>query len=250
MLQVTRIIPSKPVLVLEGRRKSLIITDIHIGFESGMASNEIFVGKNSATDELIEELTQIIDAEKPDSIILLGDVKTSIKNITKIEWEQVPLFFKKIKEKCDVVLVPGNHDANIQRLAPENISMISAAGMVEENILLTHGHTMPPESFSHVNKIIIGHLHPVFFQEDSIINGQRVWVSIKTEKENVFPSRRGELEIVIVPSFNKYFYATHKREYKKSISPIINRVKTVSKAKIITLDGVIIGDETNLSQVI
>ena len=250
MLQATRIIPSKPVLVLEGKRKSLVITDIHIGFESSMASNEVFVGKNSATDELIEELTQIIDSEKPDSIILLGDVKASIKNITKIEWEQVPLFFKKIREKCDVVLVPGNHDANIQRLAPENISMISAAGMVEENILLTHGHTMPSENFSHVDKIIMGHLHPVFFQEDSIINGQRVWVSIKTEKENVFPSRRGELEIVIVPSFNRYLYATHKREYKKSISPIINRVKTVSKAKIITLDGVIIGDETNLSQVI
>lgn len=250
MLQATRIIPSKPVLVLEGKRKSLVITDIHIGFESSMASNEVFVGKNSATDELIEELTQIIDSEKPDSIILLGDVKTSIKNITKIEWEQVPLFFKKIREKCDVVLVPGNHDANIQRLTPENISMISAAGMVEENILLTHGHTMPSENFSHVDKIIMGHLHPVFFQEDSIINGQRVWVSIKTEKENVFPSRRGELEIVIVPSFNRYLYATHKREYKKSISPIINRVKTVSKAKIITLDGVIIGDETNLSQVI
>ena len=250
MLQATRIIPSKPVLVLEGKRKSLVITDIHIGFESSMASNEVFVGKNSATDELIEELTQIIDSEKPDSVILLGDVKTSIKNITKIEWEQVPLFFKKIREKCDVVLVPGNHDANIQRLTPENISMISAAGMVEENILLTHGHTMPPENFSHVDKIIMGHLHPVFFQEDSIINGQRVWVSIKTEKENVFPSRRGELEIVIVPSFNRYLYATYKREYKKSISPIINRVKTVSKAKIITLDGVIIGDETNLSQVI
>ena len=250
MLQATRIIPSKPVLVLEGKRKSLVITDIHIGFESSMASNEVFVGKNSATDELIEELTQIIDSEKPDSIILLGDVKTSIKNITKIEWEQVPLFFKKIREKCDVVLVPGNHDANIQRLTPENISMISAAGMVEENILLTHGHTMPSENFSHVDKIIMGHLHPVFFQEDSIINGQRVWVSIKTEKENVFPSRRGELEIVIVPSFNRYLYATYKREYKKSISPIINRVKTVSKAKIITLDGVIIGDETNLSQVI
>ena len=83
MLQVTRIIPSKPVLVLEGRRKSLVITDIHIGFESGMASNEVFVGKNSATDELIEELTQIIDSEKPDSVILLGDVKTSIKKYNK-----------------------------------------------------------------------------------------------------------------------------------------------------------------------
>ncbi|MFB5604568.1 MAG: metallophosphoesterase, partial [Candidatus Nitrosomaritimum aestuariumsis] len=163
---------------------------------------------------------------------------------------EVPLFFKKIREKCDVVLIPGNHDANIQKLIPDNISMISSTGMVEENILLTHGHTMPSENFSHVDKIIMGHIHPVFFQEDSVMNGQRVWVSIKTEKENIFPNKTGEIEIIIIPSFNRYFYATHRKQYKKSISPIISKIKEISKAKIITLDGTIIGNESNIKQVI
>ena len=249
MLQ-TRIVPSKPALILEGEKKNLIIADTHIGFENSMASNKIFMGKNSTINELIQELTAIIDIEKPDSVILLGDVKSSIKNIARTEWDEIPLFFKKIREKCDVILIPGNHDANIQRLVPDNISMISSTGMVNENILLTHGHVMPSENFSHVDKIIMGHLHPVFFQEDSIINGQRVWISIKTEKENIFPNKTGEIEIIIVPSFNKYFYATHRKQYKKSISPIINRIKTISKAKIITLDGTIIGDESNINQVI
>ncbi len=249
MLQ-TRIIPSKPVLILEGEKKNLIITDIHIGFESNMASNEIFIGKNSTINESIQELSDIIDSEKPDSVILLGDVKSSIKNISRNEWDEVPLFFKKIREKCDTILIPGNHDANIQRLVPDNITMISSTGMVEDNILLTHGHTMPSENFSHVDKIIMGHLHPVFFQEDSIVNGQRVWVSIKTDKGNIFPNKTGEIEIIIVPSFNKYFYATHRKQYKKSISPIINKIKDISKAKIITLDGTIIGNESNINQVI
>jgi len=62
------------------------------------------------------------------------------------------------------------------------------------------------ENFSHVDKIIMGHVHPVFFQEDSVINGQRVWVSIKTKKEKIFPNKSGELEITIIPSFNKYCY--------------------------------------------
>ena len=44
MLQ-SRIVPSKPALILEGEKKNLIITDIHIGFENSMASNEIFIGK-------------------------------------------------------------------------------------------------------------------------------------------------------------------------------------------------------------
>jgi len=246
----TRIVPSKPALILDGEKKNLIVADIHIGFENSMASNKIFTGKNSTINELIQELTEIIDFEKPDSVILLGDIKSSIKNIAKNEWDEIPLFFKKIREKCDVTLVPGNHDANIQRLIPDNISMTSSTGMVDENILLTHGHVMPSENFSHVDKIIMGHLHPVFFQEDSIINGQRVWVSIKTEKDNIFPNRTGEIEIIIVPSFNKYFYATHRKQYKKSISPIINKIKTIYKAKIITLDGTIIGNESNIDQVI
>jgi len=249
MLQ-TRIIPSKPALILEGEKKNLIVTDIHIGFESNMASNEIFIGKNSTINETIQELSDIIDSENPDSVILLGDIKSSIKNISKNEWDEVPLFFKKISEKCDIILIPGNHDANIQRLVPDNITMISSTGMVEENILLTHGHTLPSENFSHVDKIIMGHIHPVFFQEDSIINGQRVWVSIKTDKENIFPNKTGEIEITIVPSFNKYFYATHRKQYKKSISPIINKINEISKAKIITLDGTIIGNESNINQVI
>ena len=237
-------------MVLDGEKKNLVITDIHIGFESIFTSNEIFIGKNSSVNETISELLEVIELEKPDSLILLGDIKSSIKNISKNEWDDVPLFFKKIQEKCHITLIPGNHDANIQRLIPENISMISSTGMVEENILLTHGHTMPSENFSHVDKIIMGHVHPVFFDEDSVLNGQRVWVTMKTEKQNIFPNKTGEIEITIIPSFNRYFYATHKKKYKKSISPIIERIKHISTAKIITLDGTIIGDESMIDQVL
>lgn len=237
-------------MVLEGEKKNLIVTDIHIGFENTLASNEIFIGKNTSTNETIEELSNIINSEEADALILLGDIKSSIKNISKNEWDEVPLFFNKIKQKCDIILIPGNHDANIQRLVPENISMISPIGMVEENILLTHGHTMPSENFSHIDKIIMGHVHPIFFQEDSVLNGQRVWISLKTEKQNIFPSESGDIEITIIPSFNKYFYATHKKKYKKSISPIIEKIKHVSSAKIITLDGTIIGDESIIDQVL
>jgi putative SbcD/Mre11-related phosphoesterase len=249
MLQ-TRIIPTKPALIMEGEKKYLVVTDLHIGFESSMALNEIFIGKNSTISETIEEISQMINEEKPDSVILLGDVKSSVKSISKSEWGEIPLFFEKISEKSDVILIPGNHDANISRLIPQNITMISSTGMVEENVLLTHGHTMPSENFSHVEKIIMGHVHPVFFQEDSIINGQRVWISMKVEKEKIFPNKSGELEITIIPSFNKYFYATHRKKYKKSISPIIDRIKSVAKARIVTLDGTIIGNETIIDQVL
>ena len=97
MLQ-TRIVPSKPALILEGEKKNLIVTDVHIGFESNMASNEIFIGKNSTINESIQELSEIIDSEKPDSVILLGDIKSSIKNISRNEWDEVPLFLKRLEK--------------------------------------------------------------------------------------------------------------------------------------------------------
>lgn len=247
---LTRIIPSQPALMLEGQKRHLIATDLHIGFESNLASNQIFLGKNTSINESIEQLLSLIDSENADDLILLGDVKSSIKTISKNEWDEVPLFLKKLHEKTDVILIPGNHDSNIQRLTPDGVTLISSIGLVIENALLTHGHTMPTENFSHVDKIIMGHVHPVFFEEDSVLNGQRVWVSLRVEKEKLFPSTSGQIEITIVPSFNRYFYATKKKTYKKSISPILERIKDFASAKIATLDGTIIGDESLLSQVI
>ena len=46
-----------------------------------MATNEIFIGKNTTTDETIGELSDIIDIEKPDSLILLGEI-TSAKIVS------------------------------------------------------------------------------------------------------------------------------------------------------------------------
>ena len=218
-----RIVPRKPALLIEGQKKYIVITDLHIGFENSLVSNEIFVGKNSTINETVDELLEIIELENPDSVILLGDVKSSIKNIFKTEWNDVPLFFKKIKEKCNVILIPGNHDANIQRLVPEDVSLISSTGMVEDNTLFTHGHRMPSEIFAHVKKIIMGHVHPVFFQKNSIVNGQRVWISLKTNKEYIFPSQTGEIEIIIVPSFNKYFYATNKKNTRNQYLQLLKK---------------------------
>ena len=161
----------------------------------------------------------------------------------------MPIFFESISKLIDTILVPGNHDANIDKLIPNGITLASSKGIIIDDILLTHGHTKPSENFSQVNTIVMGHVHPVFFQKESLINGERVWVSIKCKKQKIFHSKSGELEVIILPSFNRYFYATQKKFYKKSISPIIEKMDVI-QAKIVTLDGTIIGNEQLLSSVI
>ena len=245
----TRLVNNYPALIIEGQEKHLVITDLHLGIEDNLSQNNIFLGKNITVNESIKEVKKILDKTKPDSLILLGDIKSGIKSITKTEWNDVPVFLEKIKKQISMTIIPGNHDANIEKLVPEGISLSTSKGIIIEDTLLTHGHTMPSENFASVNKIIMGHVHPVFFQEKSIINGERVWVTMKCNKQKIFPSKTGELEIIIIPTFNKHFYTANKKLYKKSISPILDKIE-VLEAKILTLDGTIIGNESLLPNII
>ena len=245
----TRIVPNYPALLSIGSEKNLIITDLHLGLEGNLSLNKVFVEKNVTVKKTIIEIEKLLKITKPDSLILLGDIKSGIKSITKTEWESIPMFFDKLKNRVNLILVPGNHDSNIEKLVPKEVNIASPKGIIIDEILFTHGHTLPTENYGNVSKIVMGHLHPVFFQKESIINGKRVWISIKCSKDEIFPSQTGDVELIIVPAFNKYFHMTKKKLYKKSISPIIEKINT-AKAKIITLDGTIIGDEKLLPNLI
>ena len=244
----TRIIPTQPALILEEKERHLVITDLHIGIESNLISNDIFIEPKDLVREMRDNIENLIQSEKADTLVLLGDIKSGIDTISKIEWNAVPLFFE-IGKDVKTIVIPGNHDGNLQKLLPDYVTLTSSSGIVIGDVLLTHGHVMPSENLSDISKIVMGHAHPVYFQDGSVLDGQRVWVSIMTQKSQVFPSAKGNLEILVVPSFNKYLYASQKR-YKKSSSPILMSIKDHQSAKIVTLDGSIIGNESMISNVL
>ena len=113
-----------------------------------------------------KDIEKILDKTKPESLILLGDIKSGIKSITKTEWNTIPTFFEIIKKRIDVTVIPGNHDANIEKLIPRGITLASSKGIIIDDILLTHGHTMPTENFSMVDTILTGHVHSVFSKKN------------------------------------------------------------------------------------
>ena len=76
-----RISKSEPALIIEGSKRYMVITDLHIGFEDKFSSNKIEMGKNSPINETINKIKNLIQIEKPETLILLGDVKSSIKKI-------------------------------------------------------------------------------------------------------------------------------------------------------------------------
>ena len=87
-----KIVPSKPALILDGTKKILVITDLHIGFEDSIFSHPGFI--NRTTDEIISDIENIIDETKPHSLIILGDIKSSICKTSSNERHDIPFFFE------------------------------------------------------------------------------------------------------------------------------------------------------------
>ena len=238
-------------LLLEGKKKYVAVSDLHIGLESELGGKGITV-RSSLVGEMQNELLSLVASAGADGLVLLGDVKNTIGSISRQEWDDVPRLFKKLSSAADVYLVPGNHDGNIRHLIPDSVNVIGSKGMVIEDTLFLHGHSLPSDARSHVDRIVMGHLHPIFLKSGSVVNGQRVWIYMQAKKGALF-AEQGSLEIVVVPSFNKYLYAEG-RGPRRSTSPIISRVTaspdSIQECVIATLDGSIVGDASVLQSVL
>ena len=98
----------------------------------------------------------------------------------------------------------------------------------------------------------MGHLHPVFLKKGSVLNGERVWLYLQVRKESLF-AESGTLDVVVVPSFNRYLYTEERKYNKRSTSPIMSRIvesNAIEKCMVVRLDGSIVGDMSELPSVL
>lgn len=227
----------------------MVLSDLHIGLEGELNLRGVIFDSNYSLNTMLEELRGLIKSNQLDGVILLGDVKSTIQSISKQEWNQVPEFFRIFSGHASIYVVPGNHDTNVRFLIPHNINIMSVKGMVLEETLLVHGHTMPSSARASIKRIIMGHIHPVFSRCNSVLNGRRIWLYLKVRRETIFPGTAGTLDIIIMPSFNKDVPGMTNKRDAKSISPIINRAlqnNAIEQAMAVTLDGSIVADDANV----
>ena len=251
-MKVRPLHPHAALLLEDEDRKYIAVSDLHIGLEAELSAKGVTV-KPRIVPDIAFEIATLAESQHAGGIVLLGDIKHTVGAISKQEWYDIPVFLKHLSTKAEVYLVPGNHDGNIRQMVPANINMISTKGMMLGDTLLVHGHSMPSDVRSHVKRIVMGHVHPVFLKWGSVIHGERVWIYLQARKETVF-SVKGTLEVVVVPSFNPYLYATGERKYHhKSISPIISRIMqsgAIEKCIVARLDGSVVGDVAVLQNIL
>lgn len=228
------------------KKKFLVISDLHLGSETDLIKKGINIDSRGVSRDLLKEIDELKALHSFNGIIILGDLKSSIVHITKNEWETIPIFLKELSLDMDIFLIPGNHDVNINLLAPDSVIVCNSPGLVIDDILLIHGHTMPEKTQININKIIMGHIHPIFINSNSVVHGKRLWIYLKVKKESIFGLKtKGIIEIIIIPTFNKYFYSLRSHKESRSISPLIRQLiknDAILSGLLFTLEGSLIGE--------
>jgi putative SbcD/Mre11-related phosphoesterase len=267
-----KLITPFPALILEEeRKKTLVVSDLHIGFEASLAKQGIHIP--SQTSKMLKIMLKLIKISKPSSIIILGDLKHTIARAEAEEWRDIPSFLNEVSEKVkSIKLIPGNHDGGIKALLPSNIEVLSSSSFIaQENIALIHGHAWFSLKMLKCKGLIMGHMHPVIAFKDhfGFKSFKQVWVKASFNKVNLvnalmkrFKNKFKEnlissinlSQCLIMPSFNSllggqpvnlvWSKETHEKEY---IGPLLrsNSINLMD-AEVYLLDGSFLGKISNL----
>jgi putative SbcD/Mre11-related phosphoesterase len=176
--------PQPAALVKNEKTRTLLISDPHIGWEMELQQKGIHVP--SQTNKLITKLIAVLTDVKPDALVVLGDVKYTVMKSEFGEWRDVPEFFKQLQPYVPKIsIVRGNHDANLEPLLPENVTLLPATGAVIGDVGVFHGHKWPSPELLGCKTLVMGHLHPVVVFRDptGLKMNRQVWLRADVDSE-------------------------------------------------------------------
>ena len=259
-----------PGLVIEqDDSKILIVADLHLGFEYGLSAMGINIP--SQTLKVQSKLLNVIKETQPSRLILLGDIKHSVSNISLQEWKELPQFFEALQEHVSVIdVIPGNHDGDLTPLTPRSVKILSARGIMvdgEERVGLFHGHTWPGIELLDADFLVMGHNHPVIRFEDNFgyRTVKRAWIKAslnRGELRRLIPGQRklkpreaGRTDrprgvapqggrLIIIPAFNDMLggLQMNGKPSSKLVGPLLRSgCVDIDSAEAYLLDGSFLG---------
>jgi putative SbcD/Mre11-related phosphoesterase len=179
-------------------RQTLLLADLHIGFESELSSRGISIPDQTPT--ILDRIINLQKKFKTSNLIILGDLKHSIPKISALSWIQIPRFMEHLLKIFETVtLVPGNHDGDIEPLLPRKVNVAPVRGFSLDGVWLCHGHTRLTPNALKCSLILAGHIHPAIqlLDKAKYAYTYRVWLRGRIKHQ---PST----EIITLPAFNDF----------------------------------------------
>jgi len=208
---------------------TLILGDLHIGLAETLRKSGYRIP--FLNSQVIAGLVDLISKEKPDKLVILGDLKDSIGNPTQEELADLEKLFDSID--LETVVVLGNHDGGLKDwLSSKGITWYPSSGFYLGDYFLFHGNAKPATETSPV-LLLACHWHPVvrLVDENNRTYTEKAWVFVETEFGRM----------LMLPAFNPFLGGVDVRE-------INERWIDMETAEIYLSDGTFLGKLQDLEK--
>lgn len=251
----------EPALLVKSTSTSLVVADIHLGIEWDLYRSGISIP--SRMKHGLERILGYVKSKLPDRIILLGDLKHNVPQISWQERDEIPYFLESLADHARIDIFPGNHDGGIEHLVPmrSDIVIHPVRGSVIEGVAYFHGHTWPDPSLLSAQYIVTAHNHPTIRFTDSLGYSvtEQSWIRTRLnmdvlgehfrDKDMQERKARDSPELIIVPSFNELCggVAFNESLHDDLLGPMFSSgAVDIDNAQVYLLDGTSLGALKNI----
>mgnify|MGYP000076638796 CR=1 FL=1 len=203
-------IPDRPAAVATcGGERALVVADFHAGIEAGLRRDGVEL-PDHAPDRR-ESLRALVDRERPDRLVFLGDLGHAIGDPGREEREEVLALFDALPVDLEVTLVKGNHDGDAESVlerVDQSVEITPGHGVRIGDVGFAHGHTWPSPDVLAADIVCVAHEHPVVRLEDEVGGArvERVWLRGDLDPAPFREFHDADLggggELVVCPGFN------------------------------------------------
>lgn len=188
------------------KSKTLIISDIHLGYEELLKKQGYLIPLNQFED-ILKRLKKIMNSVEIKRIIINGDLKHEFDIISQQEWKHT-LKLLDLFDNKEVILIKGNHDNILGPIADKKNLTLKNQFDIDE-ITITHGNKIPKTM---KKLVIIGHEHPAVSFKERIDDKYKCFLKGKYKNHT----------LIVMPSFNLIFPGTDIQK-EELLSPFLKQ---------------------------
>ncbi|MFB6071511.1 MAG: metallophosphoesterase [Halobacterium sp.] len=183
--------------------RALVVADYHAGIERSLR-REGLETRSRATARR-ERLLRLVEENRVDRVVFLGDLGHSIGAPEGAEREELEALFDALD--VPATLVVGNHDGGIPEVF--GVDATPPEGAVIGDVGFAHGHTWPSQDVLTAETVCVGHEHPTVRLEDEVggTRVERAWLRGPLDAAP-FEEYHGERvdargDLAVFPAFNE-----------------------------------------------
>jgi metallophosphoesterase superfamily enzyme len=225
---VVQPVPDHPVATVRADGEQILVAaDYHAGLEVALRRDGVEL--DSAAGARREALLSLVRSERPDRVVLLGDVANAIGSPGNEEREELDALFDALTDYAPVSVAKGNHDGElgqvVTNLGHDDVTVSDGEGFRIGDVGFAHGHTWPAPDVLDAGTLCLAHEHPQVRLEDEVGGGrtERAWLRGQRDPEP-FREHSGvtsEGEVVLFPAFNDRVGGTWVNEADGFLAPFL-----------------------------